>query len=499
MPTPAVPTIESKPPAVPMPVRAAPAAAAGSWRRQFNDISSSWLSSFLLHATLLLLLTLFAAPWQANEAPPLSLVLDIELDPAIDLEEGAAADSTSDEASQAAELGLVEFEVELSTPIPQAAVIAGSSRPAEGVGQAILPEVDWLAPTGTTITGGLRGRTQGMKQQLLAERGGTRESEDAVERGLRWLQAHQRPDGSWRFNHFDGPCNGHCSHPGNHASTTAATALALLPFYGAGHTHREGDYQETVAKGLYYLGSQMIVNEHGGDLQQGTMYAQGIAAILLCEAYAMTGDENLRDFAQAAIDYIAWAQHPKGGWRYNPGQPGDLTSTAWQFMAIKSAQMSDLDTSSETIYRVSNFLDSLESEGGAQYGYQTVDPRRSTTAIGLLCRMYLGWQRENESLQRGAALLDRWGPSPDDMYYNYYATQVMSHYGGPAWERWNERMREQLIRDQATVGHEAGSWYYDEQHARSGGRLYNTAMAIMTLEVYYRYMPLYAKDVTREF
>lgn len=485
------------PKALAQPVKAAPAS---SRRSQLNDISSSWLSSLLLHATLLLLLTLFTASWSQPDDQPVRLLLDLELDPAIELEEGASAQSTSEQSSEAADLGVIEVEVDLTAPRPEAVPIQGAPQQAEGViGQVVLPEADWLAPAGVTTAGSLRGRGEGEKQRLLAERGGTKESEDAVDRGLRWLQLHQREDGSWRFNHIDGPCNGHCRNPGNHGSTTAATALALLPFYGAGHTHREGEYQETVAKGLYYLGNQMIVNEHGGDLQQGTMYAQGIAAILLCEAYAMTGDENLRDFAQAAIDYIAWAQHPKGGWRYNPGQPGDLTSTAWQVMALKSAQMGDLDYSSQALYRVSGFLDSLESDGGAQYGYQTVDPRRSTTAIGLLLRMYLGWQHNNKALRRGVAWIDKWGPSPDDMYYNYYATQVMSHYGGPAWERWNEAMREQLIRDQAMQGHESGSWYYDEEHARAGGRLYNTCMAIMTLEVYYRHMPLYAKDVANEW
>ena len=34
-------------------------------------------------------------------------------------------------------------------------------------------------------------------------------------------------------------------------------------------------------------------------------------------------------------------------------------------------------------------------------------------------------------------------------------------------------------------------WRQASGQGHVGGRLYNTAMAVMTLEVYYRYMPLY--------
>jgi len=353
------------------------------------------------------------------------------------------------------------------------------------------PLGDWQAPSMSARGGGLEGRTAGRKGKLLHDRGGSPATESAVRRGLEWLAAHQRSDGSWWFNHHDGPCQGQCRNPGDFASTTASTALALLSFYGAGETHRQGDYKDVVNRGLYYLGTQMVVSPHGGDLQRGSMYGQGLAAIVLCEAYAMTGDENLKEFAQAALNFIMHAQHVEGGWRYLPGQPGDMTVTGWQLMAWKSGKMARLAVDDETIYRVTHFLDSLESDEGARYGYQNREVRATTTAIGLYCRMLTGWHREYPPMMRGVAHLDAQGPSAKDMYFNYYATQVMNHFDGPRWRRWNEKMTQQLIRDQATEGHEAGSWYYDHLHSTSGGRLYNTCMAIMTLEVYYRYMPLY--------
>jgi hypothetical protein len=84
------------------------------------------------------------------------------------------------------------------------------------------------------------------------------------------------------------------------------------------------------------------------------------------------------------------------------------------------------------------------------------------------------------------------------MYFNYYASQVLHHIGGPNWEKWNPRMREYLIRTQATDGHEMGSWYFAESHSTPGGRLYTTAMATMTLEVYYRYMPMYKEEFVKD-
>jgi hypothetical protein len=80
------------------------------------------------------------------------------------------------------------------------------------------------------------------------------------------------------------------------------------------------------------------------------------------------------------------------------------------------------------------------------------------------------------------------------MYYYYYATQVMHHYGGPAWDKWNDWMRDYLVKTQGRKGSEAGSWHFNGSHD-DAGRLYGTAMAAMTLEIYYRYSPIYGEEV----
>jgi hypothetical protein len=287
-----------------------------------------------------------------------------------------------------------------------------------------------------------------------------------------------------------------------------ATGLALLPFLGSGQTHTEGRYKSTIRRGLSYLVNHMRVGAQGGALNEsgGAMYSHGLASIALCEAYAMTHDKDLLAPAQAALDFICFAQDSAGGgWRYKPHQPGDTSIVGWQLMALKSAKMAYLKVPDDTFRKAGYFLDSVQSERGSTYGYQEPSARRpATTAIGLLSRMYLGWPKEHEGLQRGVHILSTLGPSTDqtamrnNMYYNYYATQVMHHYGGYPWQRWNAVMRDYLIRTQANRGHEIGSWYLDgDIHTAAGGRLYCTSMAAMTLEVYYRYMPLYREQVTK--
>ena len=460
------------------------------WTILFGRATSSCLVSCVFHTSLLLILALAMLAREPG-APGTSLIATIgareALEGPVDPSHFAAERSPWQGASTDVVLVAPDELPDVDLPPEPSLGSSGGGEPG-----LLPPEVVRRAalPSG----GGLEGRRPSARARLADEGGATRQSEDAVERGLRWLAAFQREDGSWCFDHNKGRTSGFAANPGTEPSTTAATGIALAAFLGAGYTHVEGPYQETVRRGLYYLRNKALTDPHGIDLREGTMYAQGLCAITLCEAYAMTGDPGLKAIAQGTLDFIDYAQDKAGGgWRYVPGQPGDTTVTGWKLMAIKSGQLARLETPSPSVAMVASFLDSVAGDDGALYGYRVAEPqpRRATTAIGLLCRMYTGWDRTRPGLQKGVAYLDKWGPSDDDMYYNYYATQVLRHWGGKPWQRWNPKMRDHLVRTQASEGFESGSWYFTGGRGDVGGRLYNTAMAVMILEVYYRYMPLY--------
>ena len=371
--------------------------------------------------------------------------------------------------------------------------------PKEGMGFEYSP-LQLLTATGIKVGGGYEGRiTAAARDRLAAARGGSPASERAVELGLAWLAAHQRADGGWSFDLKDTQCAGRCSHAGTHQSTTAATALALLAYLGAGQTHHTGEHQAVVERGLTYLQSRIVPSSRGADLQEGTMYAQGLATLALCEAYALSSDSELQLPAQQALDFIVSVQHPHGGWRYFPGQLGDTTVLGWQLMALQSGKLAGLQIPNHTVSRAHEFLDRVQGEQGATYGYQTSGDQATPTAVGLLCRMYHGWQRSDERLRLGIERLASRGPDLQDLYFTYYATQALHHFDGPQWTAWNKQLRDRLVASQAKEGHEAGSWYTADYHTVSGGRLCDTALAIMILEVYYRHMPLYGYRGVEEF
>ena len=343
------------------------------------------------------------------------------------------------------------------------------------------------------IPGGWGGRAPGTRERLLINGGGTKDSEAAVVEGLRWLKRNQAPDGRWLLD-------GNFKDRGT-ANDIAGTAFGLLPLLGAGKTHKAGkdnDYDKPVEKALLYLLRKQ--DRKTGNFGGG-MYAHGLATIAMCEAYGLTQDPALRRPAQMAVNFIVRAQHSGGGWRYTPGQAGDTSVVGWQVMALKSAQMAGLDVPEVTMRKAQLYLERVCDPANEGYGYVGPGSTPTMSAVGLLCRQYLqAWGPQNLRLIKGIDNnIKRYPPGTmQNMYYFYYATQVMHHFGGSAWTDWNTKMRDTLVKTQdKSNGPDRGSWSSVGEPAPqgpAGGRLMQTSLSLLTLEVYYRHLPLYYRE-----
>ena len=231
------------------------------------------------------------------------------------------------------------------------------------------------------------------------------------------------------------------------------------------------------------------------------MYSHAIATMAICEAYGLSKDRMLLEPAQRAIDFIAASQNSNdGGWRYQPGQGGDTSVFGWQMFALRSAKISGLKVAPSVIKGCRAYLDAAAADRSkVTYSYTPGgSPTPTMTAEALLSRQYLGWPRNFPPLVKGASrvAVDLLESNERNIYYWYYATQLLHNMQNKDWEKWNVRIREGLIAMQVTgSGCDKGSWDpfqpQPDRWARSGGRLFLTSLSILSLEVYYRYLPLY--------
>lgn len=122
-------------------------------------------------------------------------------------------------------------------------------------------------------------------------------------------------------------------------------------------------------------------------------------------------------------------------------------------MALKAGNTASLQVNPLVVKKAVDLLNMAGSQKGDRYGYvDNSNPTLGRTAVGLLCSMYLGWKKDNPALQDGVVYLAKTGPTAD-VYYDYYATQIMHHMQGDVWISWNEQMKEMLLTTQSNQAH----------------------------------------------
>jgi len=341
--------------------------------------------------------------------------------------------------------------------------------------------------------------------------GATEASENAVEAGLAWLARNQLVTGYW-----------HASTGTAHWADPGVTGLATLAFLGAGYTHRSGMYARTVQRALAYLKAQQdtegcIAYVDGGKRTGGYMYGHAIGSLALVEAYGMTKDILLREPAERAIDFICLKQNSTGGWRYYADSPdADSSVSGWMIMALRSASLAGLVVPPKTFENARRFLDAVtnKEQGWTAYmpGMQPSSP--ALIAVGLLCHQYLGMKTDDPYIARAEANLlkfpPQWvkvtdrmetdnlpntQPAANNYYSWYYANLALHQLRDEAWEKWHPQVRQLLLSIQVRSGKDHGSWPPDTKWALRGGRAYSTALAVLCLEIYYRYAPMYREVV----
>ena len=358
--------------------------------------------------------------------------------------------------------------------------------------------------------------------------------DDALEDALRWLAAHQSPDGGWACETWTQWCDRKPSAAadalegaGKAGNDVGVTGLSLLAFLGAGYTNRsKGLFGEVVGNGLKYLRNVQDAEGCFGSRASGHyVYNHAIASLAMVEAYGMTGSPVFRNPTQKALDFIAITRNPYYAWRYGvkPGD-NDTSVTGWMMMALKSAKLinaSDvklgkaptLTYDEEAFDGIRAWVEKMTDPDTGRVGYQQrgtgparpqelsdrfpAEKSESMTAVGMLARIFLGENpKTSEPIRKGAELCARLVPvwnvedGSIDMYYWYYATLAMFQVGGEPWKKWETAMKSGIVDRQRRDGDFCayrGSWDPLDPWGPDGGRVYSTACMALCLEVWSRY------------
>jgi hypothetical protein len=367
--------------------------------------------------------------------------------------------------------------------------------------------------------GGKFGQRLGGKRALVARGGGGAETEDAVLAALKWLSRHQNEDGSWAMNvtrrcgrvakYGDGKC---APNPGSEDLEVGVTGLALLAFLGAGYTHLSKDthdgitFGDVVRKGVDWLLQQQDREGCiGSRANQKYMYNHAIAAGALVEAFGMTGEAKFKAEAQKAVDFTVAAQNPGKGWRYSfRCGDNDSSVTGWCVAALHGAELADLKVPKKSFEGAAAWFSDVTDDVWGRTGYthkgtgkvfvpgmnEEFSHHEALSAIAMLCRRWMDPKSDTKAADLLVRDLPSWEEKSRDYYYWYYATLALYAVDGPSgksWKKWNESLKEALVKNQNPLGCAAGSWEPTDRWAGEGGRVYATALNALTLETYYRY------------
>jgi hypothetical protein len=299
----------------------------------------------------------------------------------------------------------------------------------------------------------------------------------AVEKGLGYLAQQQAANGSYGSDRY-----------GQHVGITA---LAALAFMADGHLPGRGEYGDNVERALdFVLNNASESGLIAANTSHGPMYGHGFATLFLGEVYGQTGDPRLRDVLLKAVRLIVRTQNDQGGWRYRPiPENADLSVTICQVMALRSARNAGLSVPKETIEKAIQYVKKCQNEADGGFRYMLSNNGDSAfprSAAGVATLFYAGVY-EGQAIERGLEYLmnNQEGARSRHYYYygRYYAAQATFLAGGQYWKQWFPRARQELLQRQKTDGRWSSNFGDD----------YATAMALITLQVPNRLLPIFQR------
>jgi len=321
---------------------------------------------------------------------------------------------------------------------------------------------------------------------VAAEPKATAETDAAIERALDYLSRQQQKDGAIT----DGP------------NRLATTGLAVLAYLASGNTQDDGRHGQALRAAVDYLASAVPADGYVGQVDGSRMYGHGIVALALAEAYGVEHDadkrKTIRESLERMLRVILDAQKVQkddnhaGGWRYetNSGD-SDLSLSGWCALALRASQNVGMNVEREPVDRAVKYVVRCFKADDGGFAYQPGQGASIAMTSVAVLNLYLLDAADREEVRRAAKWLNGQTVKNDTRFFHYslyYAMQAATQIGGDLDQRTWDNTRSLLLPRQQEDGGFATSPAGDEP-----GRVYSTAMSVLTLAVPYQVLPIYQK------
>lgn len=292
----------------------------------------------------------------------------------------------------------------------------------------------------------------------------------SIERSLRHLAERQNSDGSWK---------------GQYGTNVGENGLIMMAFMSQGNLPGEGRYGHVVAKGLeWMLGQAQASGLIKSTDRAPAMYGHGLATLMLSEVWGQTRRKDVQKVLQAAIDLILRVQGPKGGWGYkSTPTDGDTSVCVMQLFALKSAHQAGMFIPPQVINKALDYIKKRYSRKDHGFGYNS--DKFSLSHVGSAaagaCIMQICQETDStytdQPLDKLIKVMEGGTIQGHKFYFVYYAS-VACYVGGPkTYQRWLKAYQNVIL-----------EW---ERKDGGFGQPYQTAFAVLSMSLPYRYIPIY--------
>jgi hypothetical protein len=316
----------------------------------------------------------------------------------------------------------------------------------------------------------------------------TPETQKAIREGLDYLARTQGDDGAWH----DGQ--------GGQAYPVAVTSLALTSLLAHGDSPTRGRYAPQLERGTEFLikcktktGLITSASQESGM----PMHGHGFALMYLASVYGTLTKESLRDAAkeviEGGVELTARGQSGAGGWTYVPASGDEGSVTVTQVQALRAAHNSGFLVPRGTIDEAVRYIERCSTpEGGIQYSLGSGGGARLAISAAAVATLYNAGEYDAPVATRCLAYVwdrfqggDRWNKDGHAFYCQLYAAQAFYLSGDEYWDKYFPNIRDTLLTMQNKG---EGSWDGD-----GIGKTYGTAIALIILQLPYKFLPVYQR------